>query len=158
MSFNFGLDSLQPAFFPLQFEENKDGQNALTFKPEGRANFDDLAAIKELKTHRVDQFKLSEMAFPPEFFNHSRLIPKSRSSGEDEWCHKGSALPGYHHDPLSSVFSLPIKAPAHHFIFDNHALRRYKNYANRDEKDPEEYLQEPGAIEDEFEGWTGGEF
>jgi hypothetical protein len=83
MSFNFGLDSLQPAFFPLQFEENKDGQNGLTFKPEGRANFDDLAEIKELKPHRVDQFKLSEAVFPPDFFNHSRVIPKPRSSGED---------------------------------------------------------------------------
>jgi hypothetical protein len=57
---------------------------------------------------------------------------------------------------MSSICSLPIKIPAHHFIFDNHALRRYKNYNSKDEKDPEEYLHNDNAIEDEFEGWTGG--
>jgi hypothetical protein len=37
-------------------------------------------------------------------------------------------------------------------------LRRYKNYTSKDEKDPEEYLNTQNVIEDEFEGWTGGEY
>lgn len=32
---------------------------------------------------------------------------------------------------------LPLKVPAHHFIYDDQAIKRYQNYASSDEKDPE---------------------
>ena len=37
---------------------------------------------------------------------------------------------------MTSVYELALKVPSHHFIYDNHSLRRYKNYVSCDEKDP----------------------
>jgi hypothetical protein len=51
---------------------------------------------------------------------------------------------------MTSIYSLPLKTTAHHFIFDNNAIRRYNNYVSADEKDPEVYLQDDGPVEDEF--------
>jgi hypothetical protein len=84
----------------------------------------------------MDQLKFADQQFGPDYFNHSRIIPPPRQSGEEEWFLKTSALPGYQPETLTSVYSLPIKVPAHHFIYDDQSLRRYKNYVACDEKDP----------------------
>jgi hypothetical protein len=87
--------------------------------------------------HKIDQLKLGELVFGADYYNHTKIIPKSRASGEEEWAYKSSALPGLEVEPLTTIYSLPVKVPAHHFIHDNHAFRRYKNYHGMDEKDPE---------------------
>lgn len=51
---------------------------------------------------------------------------------------------------MTSVYLLPIKVPAHHFIYDDHRIKMYENYNAYDEKDPEIMLAENGPIEDEF--------
>jgi hypothetical protein len=51
---------------------------------------------------------------------------------------------------LTSAYSLPIKVPAHHFIYDDQKIKRYQNYNSYDEKDPEAILEDNGPIEDEF--------
>jgi hypothetical protein len=52
-------------------------------KPEGRTNFDDLKKIKEIRAHKCDQLKFAEAAFLPDFYHHTKIIPKSRFSGEE---------------------------------------------------------------------------
>lgn len=56
------------------------------------------------------------------------------------------------------MYALPIKAPANHFIFNDNSIRQYHDYPALDEKS-QEYLmdQSDEPIEDEFEGWRGGE-
>lgn len=46
IDFHFGFDSLQPTFYPLQLDESAENQKDATFKPEGKATFDDLAIVK----------------------------------------------------------------------------------------------------------------
>jgi hypothetical protein len=43
----------------------------------------------------MDQFKLTEINLPADYYNHTRVIPKTRNSGEEEAYFKSSALPGY---------------------------------------------------------------
>jgi hypothetical protein len=48
----------------------------------------------------------------------------------------------------SLAYALPIKVPAHHFIYDDQKIKRYQNYIVNDEKDPEVYLKAEEKIED----------
>jgi hypothetical protein len=49
---------------------------------------------------------------------------------------KSSGLPQYEIEALTSIYSLPPKTTAHHFIYDDFSVKRYKNYVSKDEKDP----------------------
>ncbi len=111
------------------------------FKPEGRAGFDDLGEIKEIVAHNMDKFKFSEMTFPPDYYNHNSYIPPSRQSAEEEYFYKTSALNEIVPEEPTTVYSLPLKVPAHHFIYDNQKTKRYHNYITTDEKDPEIFLE-----------------
>lgn len=135
LSLTFDCDCLRPSYYELMFDENKDNQKTMVFKPEGKTTFDDLKEIKQCLPHKLDQLQLAEVHFPPDYYNHTRIIPKTRASGEQEAYFKSSALPGYEPEPLSSIYSLPIKVPAHHFIYNDDSIRRYHNYGSINEKD-----------------------
>ena len=49
---------------------------------------------------------------------------------------------------MTSAYSLPIKVPAHHFIYDDHAIKLYQGYNAYDEKDAEIILEDIGPIQD----------
>lgn len=102
-----------------------------------------------MQSHNVEIFKFSEAQFPPDFVNLSKTIPSVRISGEEEFYLKSSALPQYEPFTPTSIYSLPLKLPTHHFIYKNPSIRRYKTYSSVDEKDIE-YLfnSEDTRIED----------
>jgi hypothetical protein len=50
-------------------------------KPEGKTAFDDLAEVKAIVPHKIDQLKFGELAFSSEYYNHTKVIPKPRASG-----------------------------------------------------------------------------
>lgn len=83
ISFHFSLDTLQPAFFELQMEDNSDNTKNTVLKPEGKTNFDDLKEINEIIPHKSDQLKFADFTFQPDFYHHTKIIPKSRLSGEE---------------------------------------------------------------------------
>ena len=56
---DFGMNSIQPSYFELQFEDSKQQQSHVVLKPEGKTSFDDLTELKELESHKVDKFKIS---------------------------------------------------------------------------------------------------
>ena len=43
---------------------------------------------------------------------------------------------------------LPIKVPAHHFIYNDQSIKTYQNYNECDEKDPEISLENNQPMED----------
>ena len=45
---------------------------------------------------------------------------------------KSSGLPQYDFEDLTEIYSLPPKATAHHFIYDDFSVKRYKNYVSKD--------------------------
>ena len=72
-----------------------------------------------MQSHNVEIFKFSEAQFPPDFVNLSKTIPSVRISGEEEFYLKSSALPQYEPFTPTSIYSLPLKLPTHHFIYKN---------------------------------------
>lgn len=96
----------------------------------------------------MDKFKLSELAFPADYFNHSSKIPTPRQSGEEEYFYKTSALSSITPEESTSVYNLPLKVQAHHFIYDDEKIKKYYNYITTDEKDPEVFLENEEKIED----------
>lgn len=154
----FEADNLRPSYFELDFEEEETKKSSVVYKPEGRTSFDDLAAVKEIVPHNMEILKFTESNYPADYYNHNSAIPPPRQSAEEEYYLKSAALGEAVPDTLSSVYSLPLKVPAHHFIYDQQLTKRYQPYAICDEKDPELYLQNDEPIEDEFEGWTEGEY
>ena len=139
-------------------EDSNEKLNKVLLKPEGKTDFDDLTELKEVQTHSIDKFKFAEMQNPSDFFNHTSCIPSARQSAEEEYFFKTAGLDSFTVDSLTSAYTLPIKVPAHHFIYDDQSIKQYQNYTSCDEKDPEVNLENSLPIEDEFEGWTGGEF
>ena len=117
-------------------------------KPEGKTSFDDLTELKDIQPHSIDKYSFSEAQYPGDFFYNASKIPENRQSGEEEYTLKTAALEGYTPEELTSVYELPMKVPAHHFIFDNQAIKRYENYNQLDEKDPEVFLENGLPIED----------
>ena len=88
------------------------------------------------------------MQNPPDFFYNTSVIPPTRQSGEEEFFYKTSALDDYTPESMTSTYELPIKVPAHHFIYNDHSIKHYQNYTTCDEKDPEIYLENSQPIQD----------
>jgi len=76
------------------------------------------------------------------------VIPPPRLSGEEEYFYKTPALDSYQPEALTSAYLLPIKVPAHHFIYNDQAIKHYQNYMTCDEKDPEVNLDNNQPVED----------
>ena len=84
----------------------------------------------------MDALKFNELSYPGDYFNHNLTIPASRHSAEEEYWLKTAALGETALEAATAVYSLPIKVPAHHFIYDEQVIKRYQNYPLKDEKDP----------------------
>lgn len=64
-------------------EENNNEAKNTVLKPEGRTSFDDLKEIKAIVPHKIDHFKFTEQVVQPDFYHHTKVIPKPRVSGEE---------------------------------------------------------------------------
>lgn len=85
----------------------------------------------------MDTFKLSEITFPADYYNHNSKIPTPRQSAQEEYFFKTSALSQITPEEPTSVYGLPLKVQAHNFIYDDQKIKKYYNYITTDEKDPE---------------------